>query len=256
MLMDIKQVSVDQIEAQDLIRPISDEKLEDLAKSISSIGIIEPLIVAHSGEMFKLIAGQRRLKAAKMCSLPTVPCIIVNADHEMAIAISMHENLQREDLNSVDEAHLYAYLRDKLKYASAKIARMVGKSEPYISQHLALLTYLPEIILALRKCEISFSVARELSNITDRNHALYLLRHAVEDGATQRMVRFWVQSWRSSKVQREEPGPDDEPLPLVTDYKPPKVACAVCGEYFEHVKLTTWLVCPGCVRLCTKPQNT
>jgi ParB family chromosome partitioning protein len=246
--MEIIQLPIDQIQPQELIRPVDEQKLDDLVQSVKSIGIIEPLIVARQDQAYKLIAGQRRLIAARRSSLPTVPCIIIQADHEQALAVSLHENLFREDLNPVDEAKLFEYLRDQLRYSNKKTAQLVAKSEGYVSQRLELLTWLPQIIDALRRSQIGFAVARELSRVEDRQYALFLLKHAIDEGVNYRTAANWVRAWRASKSMDQEP-PSEEELPFISsDYKPPLIACHLCGDHYSPVELTTLLVCKKCLR--------
>lgn len=216
-MTEVIQIPVDQINPQTLQRPVSEHGIAELASSIRALGVLEPLLVARHNQEFFLLAGQRRLLAAQQINLATVPCIVIPADQEKALAISLHENLFRENLTCVDEAMLYAYLRDKLKYANRAIAKMLSKSEPYVSQRLALLSWDPLIVDALKSDTISFSVARELMQVRDTTHRRYLIKHAVEDGINYRTARLWVQQWRQSIIppvqeKEESPGPPGQPL--------------------------------------------
>lgn len=126
-------------------------KLEELADSIKSRGIIEPITVRQDDEGFSIITGERRYKAAKKAGLNEIPCIIKEADDEDVLTYQLIENLQREDLNPVEEAYALKKLSDG-KIKQADIAKLIGKSQPYISQSLKILG-LPEEILkeALKK---------------------------------------------------------------------------------------------------------
>lgn len=211
--MEVTQIPIDQIKPQVLERPIDEERLNALSNSIKAVGILEPLLVVQLDNIYYLVAGQRRLKAAGRAGMATVPCIIIEADHEAALRVSLHENLYREDLNPVDEARLYAHLRDEMKYSNRKIAELVSKKEPYISQRLTMLTWDPLLVDAIAKNELSFSNGRELAQVTDTTHRRYLLRYAIQDGATYRLVREWVQDWKG----KQHPVPPVEEPPLGAD---------------------------------------
>lgn len=246
--MEIKQIPIDQIKPQELERPIDEDRLTALSSSIKAVGVLEPLLVVWLDSQYFLVAGQRRLKAAGRAGLSTVPCIIISADHEEALRASLHENLYREDLNPVDEAKLYAHLRDKLKYSNKKIAEMVSKKEPYVSQRLSIIEWDPLVSDAVAKNQLSFSNAREISQVTDIKHRRYLLRFAVQDGVTYRVVRDWVQRWRAS--QHVAP-PMEEPSPELTAAKTSSVVMADCYWCEGSVNIddiVNVFFCEGCFK--------
>lgn len=123
----------------------SKAKLEELAESIRSKGIIEPITVRQSEDGYTIITGERRYKAAKKAGLNEIPCIIKEADDEDVLTYQLIENLQREDLNPVEESYALKKLSDR-KIKQADIAKLIGKSQPYISQSLKILE-LPEDVL-------------------------------------------------------------------------------------------------------------
>lgn len=204
--MTIQQLPLDKIKPQALQRPFNESALDQLASSVRSLGILEPLLVAQRGDEFFLIAGQRRLAAAKRVGLGTVPCIIVPADQEQALAISLHENIYRENLNPMDEADLYQYLQSQLGYSNRRIAEMITKSESYVSQRLGALHWDPQLVEGIRDSSLSFSVARELARVDDVSHRRYLIKHARADGVNYRTVRTWVCRYIGDKatVEKEE----------------------------------------------------
>lgn len=216
---EIVEIPTESIKAQILERNVSDKGITELANSIKQVGILEPLLVLLTDKGYNLLAGKRRLLAAKQISLPTVPCLIVDTDQTGAFAVTLHENMYREDLNPVDESVIYEQLRDKHGYNTRETAKLVGQSEGYVSQRLAILTWPEPLTKALFFQQINFSIARELSIISDLKHMNWLLKHAAESGANYRTVRRWRIEWQSQvpeetqQVDYSKPPEPELPLP-------------------------------------------
>lgn len=245
-MQDIIDVPLEKIKEQVLQRPVSQLGLQQLATSIKAVGILSPLLVVQREEVFHLIAGQRRLLAAGMLHLPTVPCIVVPADQEQALSMTLHENLFREDLTAVDEANLFCYLRDNLHYNGEKIAKLISKSASYVSQRLALLTWDPRIIAALKDRVMSFSVARDLSQVTDVKHRRYLIHHAIDQGINARTATAWVRQWRASMIPSPPPREDDELPPSGELHTRVESDCFYCQLTVDIAKMVNVLLCDTC----------
>jgi ParB/RepB/Spo0J family partition protein len=243
---EIIDIPVDSIKAQILERTATQEGIQELAGSIRQIGIIEPLIVLKTETDYILQAGMRRLTAAKQIGLPTVPCIIIEADKESSIAITLHENLYRENLNPVDEAWIYQQLRDRHRYSSREIAKMVGQSEGYVSQRLQITLWPDNLIDALRLNHVSFSVARELSIITDKKHRDWLLKHSTESGVNYRTARRWRIEWQARVPEKEEKIDYTQPPPEPETTKSPEMLCWWCNEFHTPEKIITIQLCHQC----------
>lgn len=251
---EIVDIPTDAIKPQTLQRPVSPQGIDELASSIRKIGLLEPLLIVEHQDNYFLIAGQRRLLAAQQLNMATVPCIIVPADQEKALAMSLHENLFRENLSVIDEASMFAYLRDSLSYSNRSIAKMISKSEPYVSQRLALLTWDPIIQEGIRSGGLSFSVARELSQVHDAKHRRYLVKHAIDDGINYRTARMWVTQWKMSKVPPKEVL-EDGPNPLAQS-APIKsvVPCYWCEQDIPIEDVTSVWLCPFCMEQMTQAK--
>lgn len=118
----------------------NDTTLKELAQSIASQGLIEPLIVRSiAKQRYEIIAGERRWRAAKIAGLQTVPCLIGNYSDKQACALTLIENIQREDLNLIEEASAYRRLIDEFNYHQDEIAALVGKSRSHIANIIRLL---------------------------------------------------------------------------------------------------------------------
>jgi ParB family chromosome partitioning protein len=242
----ITEIPVDQIRAQILERDVSSKGINELTASIKKLGVIEPLIVAKAKVGYILQAGKRRLTAARAAGLLTVPCIVLELDQEKGFAITIHENLYRQDLNPTDEALIYQQLRDKHGYSSREIAHMVGQSEGYISQRLQIILWPDNLTDALKKELISFSVARELSAIGDTKHRNYCLRWAIEQGANYRTVRNWRIAHESSIPANS--GSTDYSQPPEEHIQTPVVQmpCYWCDTWHDPDKVITIHLCTEC----------
>ncbi len=178
--------------------------LQELARSIKALGIIQPLTVrAHGDDRFELIAGERRLRAAKLAELTTVPAYVRTADTEAMLEMSLVENLQREDLNPVEIALGYQRLIDECGLRQAQVAERVGMARSAVSNTLRLLRLPPHIQAALRQRAISAGHGRALIGIGDEAQQMKLL-HAIQDEGLS--VRQTEKRAGRQKQKKEKPG--------------------------------------------------
>jgi len=141
------EVAIDRIVPSPLQprRAFDETKIEELASSIRNQGIIQPLVVRPNGEQFELIAGERRWRAAMKAGLSRVPVVVRNATDHEALQLALVENLQREDLNSIEEANGYRRLQEEFHWSQEEMAAKVGKSRPAIANAMRLLA-LPAVV--------------------------------------------------------------------------------------------------------------
>ena len=147
-------------------------KLEDLTNSIKERGIIQPIVVRPSkteNKKFEIIAGERRWLAAKKAGLNDVPVVILNVDDEKSLEFAIVENVQRQDLNPVDEARGYQRLIDDFNYNQEKLSKFIGKSRSYIANSLRLLSLTSEIISFVEKGDLTPGHARALIGVSNPN---------------------------------------------------------------------------------------
>jgi ParB/RepB/Spo0J family partition protein len=242
----IIDVPIDQIKAQILEREVTARGIEELTRSIKTIGVIEPLIVAKTKEGYTLLAGKRRLIASRSAGLPTVPCIVLDLEQQDGFTITIHENMYREDLNVIDEAAMYQQLRDKHGYSSKEIAHMIGQSEGYVSQRLQIILWPDNLVDALRKDEIKFSAARELCMISDTKHRNYLLKHAISQGANYRTIRQWRIQWSSSIIPDTPEDINEPPREPAQEIPKEQIVCFWCNTWHDPDKIITLYLCPQC----------
>lgn len=145
----------------------SPEKLEELAASIKKHGVLQPLVVAPQDDKFELIAGERRLRAAKMAGLQFLPVIIRKIKEHEKLELALIENLQREDLNPIEEAMGYKRLIDEFNLTQDEAGEKVSKSRPAVANALRLLNLPKEIQEAVSRGKISASSGRVLAGISD-----------------------------------------------------------------------------------------
>ncbi len=167
--------------------------LDELAQSIEEKGIIQPLTVRKYGSGYQLIAGERRLRAARQAGLKSVPAILLSIiTDEEAMEISLIENIQREDLNAIEEAMAYRTLMDEFQLSQEELAKKVGKDRSTISNMLRLLKLSPEVRSALEKDQISMGHARALLGIPDQKNQAHLCRRIIAQGLSVRKTEILV----------------------------------------------------------------
>ncbi len=152
------------------------EGLEDLVASIKEHGVLQPLIVRKQDEGYELIAGERRLRASKLAGLDTVPALVREAGEQQKLELAIIENVQRRDLNPIEEARAYAQLKDEFGLTQEEVAKRVGKSRPQIANIIRLLDLEPEIQEALSHGKISQSNGRTLLGIPDPEERMKVFR--------------------------------------------------------------------------------
>jgi len=166
----------------------NEEKLKELASSIREHGVLQAVVVttANNDDQFYLVAGERRCRAARMAGLKTIPAVIKSYDHKTMLEIALIENLQREDLNPVEEAAAYQRLMKEYSYTQEELATRLGKSRSSIANSVRLLA-LPESILGmLKNGQVTVGQVRPLLAISDPREQEIIARRIVEEKLTAR----------------------------------------------------------------------
>ena len=176
--------------------------LEELSSSIKERGIIQPLIVRNSNDQdskYELIAGERRWQAAQMAGLHEVPVVVVEADNLKSLEFAIIENVQRKDLNSIEEAESYKNLIENFGYDQEKVAKFIGKSRSHISNSLRLLTLPQKIIEMIRNDKISQGHAKILIGI---ENSLLLAEKIVKKKLSVRQTESLVRIIKSGQAKK------------------------------------------------------
>jgi ParB family transcriptional regulator, chromosome partitioning protein len=185
------------------------ESLRELADSIREQGIVQPLIVRPQGTNFELIAGERRWRAAQMLGLPDVPVIVRQADDRMVLELALIENLQRENLNAIEEAQGYAQLISQFQLTQEEAATKVGKSRVVVANALRLLKLAPELQSYVRDGLLSVGHAKAILGLAaaeDQKHAAErVLQKSLNVRQTEELVSF-LQSKPGEKSVKKNPG--------------------------------------------------
>ncbi len=185
-------------------KSFDNESLSSLADSIATHGLIEPIIVrASQGGFYEIVAGERRWRAAKMAGLSEVPAIIADYDDRKTAEIALIENIQREDLNPVEEAMGYRALMEEYGLSQDAISKRIGKSRPAVTNTLRLLDLPENVINMLARGDISAGHARALLGLNDPSGthpmALLIVKKGISVRETEEMVR------RANRVVKTEP---------------------------------------------------
>jgi len=143
------------------------EKMEELKESIKKHGIIQPIVVRKMANGYEIVAGERRLKAAKEIGLKRIPAIIKTFNNEKSLEIALVENIQREDLNPVEQANAFKRLIDEFNLTQQELAEVTGKSRALVANTIRLLKLNPEIQKNISEGKISFGHAKLLLSIED-----------------------------------------------------------------------------------------
>jgi ParB family transcriptional regulator, chromosome partitioning protein len=166
-----------------------DAALTELAASIGEVGILQPIVVSRDedGTLY-LIAGERRWRAARKAGLATVPAVVRGTTGETTLVEALVENLQRQDLTPLEEAHAYKQLLENSGMSQEKIAERVGKSRPAVSNTLRLLQLPGQVQSMIDSGKLSAGHARALLGLEDEKYAVYLAEKASQDGWSVRQV--------------------------------------------------------------------
>ena len=206
-----------------LIDPKSDQPrkyfdkdaLEELSASIAENGVLQPILVRkYSDDRYQIIAGERRFRASKLAGLTEIPAIVLEKDDKKAAEIALIENVQREDLNPLEEALGYKALAEEYGMTQEELSQKVGKSRSAIANTLRLLDLPDEILTLVASKELSAGHARTLLGLKDKDNMILLAQRAVEDDLSVRVLEELVKKYnKPTKPTKEE----DEPIPVV-DY--------------------------------------
>ena len=187
-------------------RRIFDETaLEELASSIKQVGVIQPVILAKDGDYYKIIAGERRWRAAKIAGIDKIPAIIKDYDESFAFEVALIENLQRENLNSIEEACGYKRLIEEFSLNQEEVAEKVGKSRSAVANSLRLLNLDEEVQRLVLENKISGGHARAILGLEDSSKQLEAAEKIIEGGLSVRAAEALVKAMNAQKPEETKP---------------------------------------------------
>ena len=183
-------------------RSFTEEGLEQLAESIRHHGVIQPIVVRPSGEGYELIAGERRWRAAQIAGLQKIPAVVRELDNPGMVQVALIENLQREDLNPIEEASAYRRLMDEFDMTQEQLSSAIGRSRPAIANAVRLLNLPAQIQRAVEERRLSEGHARCLLAISDQGEQLRVAAAIIANGLNVRQAEELVKG-TTRNVSRE-----------------------------------------------------
>lgn len=194
------------------------EALEELADSIRENGLLQPILVREYGAgRYQIIAGERRFRASKLAGLEEIPAIVLDKDDKSAAQIALIENVQREDLNPIEEAMAYRSLAKEYGMTQEDLSEKVGKSRPAIANAMRLLDLPDEVITMVAARELSAGHARTLLGLKSREDMVLLAQIAAEQDVSVRALEEMVK--KANKTKKTEPKEEIEDNgEVVVDY--------------------------------------
>lgn len=208
---------------------VDQEKIDELAKSIEMVGLLQPILVRPLGERHEVVAGRRRLMASQILELATIDAVVREMTDQEAAIIRATENLARENLTPIEEARIFAGLISNYDMDAEAVGAKFGYKPGTVRRRLDLIQMPPELQDAVHAGQIGVSVAEELWPIADRGDLNYYLTFAIENGCTKSTARGWCKEWKDSKRREKEPGGGGVHSPGVNEPNPVYVACDLCA---------------------------
>ena len=189
-------------------KDFSAESLRELADSIREQGIVQPLVVRDRDGYFELIAGERRWRAAQLLQLPEVPVIVRQADDRAALELALIENLQRENLNAIEEAHGYAELAEQFQLTQEEIAARVGKGRVVVANALRLLKLPPSVQNFIRDGRLSVGHAKVILGLVNERDQKITAERIIKQGLNVRQTEGLVARLQKRGTRRTPPRPE------------------------------------------------
>lgn len=181
-----------------------DEALKELSQSIKQHGVFTPILVKKSIQGYDLIAGERRLRASKLAGMSDIPAIIVDLNDQEMMEIALLENIQRENLNGIEEAKAYEQLIQRLNYTQEQLANRVGKSREHITNTLRLLKLPEDVQEYVVQKKLSMGHVRALIGLKDENMIRKIAKQAIDQGLSVRKIEQLVKDLQHKKEPEKQ----------------------------------------------------
>jgi ParB family transcriptional regulator, chromosome partitioning protein len=204
-----KEETVQEIKLKDL-RPnpyqprkyFQKEAIEELKQSILEHGILQPIVVRKSIKGYEIVVGERRFRASKEAKLSTIPAVVRELSEQQMMELAVLENLQREDLNPIEEGQAYQTLMEKLKLTQEEVAKRLGKSRPHIANHIRLLSLPPKIQELISDGKITMGHGRALLGLRQKAKLSIIVERILIENLNVRQLEKIIQEWNEN-VSRE-----------------------------------------------------
>lgn len=195
----VQEVALDEVEPNphQPRRAFPEDKLEELAASIREHGVVQPILVRQHGDRYQIIAGERRWRAARMAGLRAIPVVVRDMSDAQMMEVALVENLQRQDLNPMEEARAYQTLMDRLGLTQEELAVRLGKSRPAIANALRLLQLDREVQELVEQGKLSMGHARAVAGLESAGAQREVARRIVDGGLSVREAEALVKRWQA-----------------------------------------------------------
>ena len=190
------------------------DSINELSKSITVHGVIQPILVRKKDDMYEIIAGERRFRASKLASLKEIPAIVLDAKDEDVAKLALIENIQREDLNPIEEAFAYKNLMEEFDLKQDELAETIGKSRSYITNSIRLLNLDQKIIDYLFNGDLTQGHGKVLLGIKDKDAQVELAQRIIETGLNVRKTEEEVKKVKQLNTKKKTPSKRD---PYIVD---------------------------------------
>lgn len=248
--MDVQSIPLEKIQVGEYAQRIDseDEGIIGLAASIRRVGMLVPVVVSKRGDSYILVAGHRRISAAKQAGLLDVPAVVREAGAVEDVEVSFAENLFRKDLSPIELAAAIKDCLDQETLTVDELAVGLHRSHNWVCSQVSLLAWPDDVLEAIHNGKVSIAAASNLAQVQDDVYREFLVRQAVENGATARATAAWLQAWRSmapaeEAITREPVAAGGSIMPAV-----PQAPCIVCSNVFRTDELSHVPVCVHCIR--------
>ena len=184
-------------------KTFDEDKLQELAASIEEHGLIQPVVLRKVKRGYEIVAGERRWRAARIIGIREIPCIVKELSDEENMLLAIIENMQREDLNPIEEAEGISQMIDAYGLTQEQVSKSVGKSRPYIANSLRLLTLAAPVRRYVSEGELSAGHARALAVIKDEEKQISLAEAAVKQGLSVRQIEKLAQESNTGRAKKK-----------------------------------------------------
>lgn len=246
--MELKQLPLDEIREPktDLRSWISSEGLEELTASVKARGILQPLRVKKGRGRYEIQDGHRRYLAAKRANLVKVPCLVLETKEDASELDKITANLFREDISPLDLSKHLHLLHEKYGYSRDALADILGVGKSRINQLMVLTKAPPELQEALKDRRIGERAVRHLSQIENPRRRKYLLRYAIDGGATVKTIESWVRQEKSAAAEIPAPILEDTPERPPEEAGPIRMQCKCCNHMYDPNTMVALQLCLEC----------
>lgn len=188
-------------------KTFDEEKLKELSESIQRHGIVQPLVVAPKGQRYVIVAGERRFRAARLAGLKTVPAICMEAEEGALQEVSLIENIQRENLNPMEEAAAIRFLMDQHDLTQEEVAQRISKSRPVVANSLRLLSLPKEVQRLMKEGKLSAGHGKILAGLEDARQAEELALRAAEENWSVRRLEDTIRLMNANRSRKKNTDP-------------------------------------------------